>query len=145
MKHLVVVLALASCGKKASSLVENKVGDSGMLIDLPAGATVKAETKTMFLIDRGSEPMGLINDYGLPEWPDASWVKQCDLGDPQPFETSNMRGVTCGKNGKFRTLAYVRIHNVVAIKNLQSCNIDSSDADEGKEICMTLSGPREYR
>lgn len=143
MKHLVVVLALASCGKKAYSLVETKVGDSGMLIDLPAGATIKAETKTMFLIDRGSQPMGLINDYGTPEWPDASWVKQCDLGDPKPFDTSNTRGVTCGKDGKFRTVAYVRVHGVTS-KNLQSCNVDSSDPDEGKDICTTLSGPRTH-
>ena len=142
LHRLVLVLALAGCGKQASSLVETKLGDTGMLINLPAGATVKAETKTMFTIDRGSEPLGLINDSGTTEWPDASWVKQCDLGDPKPFETANLRGVTCGKDGTFRTLAYIKVYNA-ATKNIQSCNIDSRSAGEGEEICGTLSGPRE--
>lgn len=143
MKHLVVVLALASCGKNASSLVENKLGSTSMLINLPAGVTVQAETGSTFSFHRGSEVLGMVMDTGLPDWPDASSLQACDLGNPKPFETSNMRGVTCGKDGKFRTLAYVK-PNAAGIKNVQSCSYNSSDAGEGEEICMTLSGAREH-
>jgi hypothetical protein len=146
MKQLLLVLALASCGKKSPALVETKLGDTGMSIDLPAGVTVKIETPTTFSLDRGNEPYGLINDIGMTEWPDgtalqAGFDAACtDLADPKPFETANMRGISCSKGGKHRTVAYVKVYNAKT-KNVQSCNVD---AEEGKDVCLTLSGSREH-
>lgn len=143
MQHrllLAILVGLAGCGKKVPTYAETKLGDSGLSIGLPAGATVKAETPTTFSIDQDGKPLGLINDSGLTDWPDASTLQAAcaDLGDPKPFETANMRGVSCSKDGKFRTLAYVKVYNAKT-KNIQSCNIDS---EEGYDICMTLGGPR---